>query len=836
MNRFKVLYVLNITVLLALMISVSASARNDNVLIKKGIKSLKSAKKMDLDNPPKLTGRIVKIAGLKFIELLQNKTKNRLYMCMDYEYPFFFKKTDHGYRKNGAKGTICFDSPVKDNEGLLHLMEHLLSNYTEKRGWFSLGSSNIVNGIGMNAYTYFLDEKNNVAEMELDLSEEFLYDENLIKKLSGALLGEADFIKNPEIFKDEKARVMLEQNGKRNLLEGGGTDDLIGIERKQILDRIKYDPAGFDEDVKNVSFDELKKFYYRYIVNANAVLCFEFKNFKDAEKSISLFKKHYLDKKKNFKLTETGKDKLKRDFVEYKISPEYAERTKKFEFFKEKEGNKKSAKTKNRIDVKFSIYDFEYYKKLCLSCINEDYFDNIKEIKDLKKKFGFEKIKFTKAADTYDLSIYTNNNEILKEEEIKRAVDEICEILIKHIDKKEIKLEDILSVRDMDMIKKQVEEQDYDFFKIINDINMSYILEGKPFSKKFFRFDKEGKLENNPEVFEEFFKENYQKVLKEILKTAKKNFFVYKRKEKKQTKKIGFSNHKNFYVPIKFNFKTSSGEKLDSALQAISEEIIAREVFNKKLKRLFYNSFCGNFEFNRFVFLIQSNLEIETLRKICREDLKKYIVSLDLTDSYIDEIIKTYRQILKLIEQKLELKKNSLEEQIKRQEELLTKKEISFEDVKNIQKKAVNLEVIYLAKYFLKLNYKEMIKERKDNEKYAQINSNLASQAREIHDNIKNDAKILDEKAMKIFKKQLKSDIEFDRFNLTSIKELLKKMKELINGQAKKITKRDVRECLKNVIVEDFDFVNKRERKRDEDLDKLIKEEYKTKKTKKNKN
>ena len=200
MNRFKVLYVLNITVLLALMTSVSASARNDNVLIKKGIKSLKSAKKMDLDNPPKLTGRIVKIAGLKFIELLQNKTKNRLYMCMDYEYPFFFKKTDHGYRKNGAKGTICFDSPVKDNEGLLHLMEHLLSNYTEKRGWFSLGSSNIVNRNGMNAYTYFLDEKNNVAEMELDLSEEFLYDENLIKKLSGALLGEADFIKNPEDY------------------------------------------------------------------------------------------------------------------------------------------------------------------------------------------------------------------------------------------------------------------------------------------------------------------------------------------------------------------------------------------------------------------------------------------------------------------------------------------------------------------------------------------------------------------------------------------------------------------------------------------------------------
>ncbi len=821
MNKFKVLYVFNITALLALMVSVSTYAKED--LIEKNLKKIKIVDEHFHENPTKPTGKVVKVAGLNFIEFFQNKDKKTLYMCIDYEYPFFFSTMEDGYKKNGKKGTICFSAPVKDSKGLLHLMEHLLSDYTVLKQWFSLGSSDIIDEIGMNAYTYFLDEKNNIAEMELDLSEKFLYDENLIKKLSKILLGKADFLKDPEILKNEQARVMIEQHGRRNLKEGSGTEDFMQVEGKKILDEIKYDPGGIYEDVKNVTFDEVKNFYNRYVVDANAVMYFEFKNLKDAAKSIALFKKYYLDKKKNFKLTETGKDKLKKDFVEFELSPEYAERTNKFRFFKGEEGNKKTAKTKNRVDVEFLVYDLLYYKQLCLSCINDEYFDDIEEIKDLKKKYGFEKIMFMKAKDTYNLSIYTNNKKNLKEENIKKAVDEICEILINHIDNKDIKLEDILSVRDMDGIKKQIEERDYDFVKIINDINMSYILEGRPFSERFFRFNREGKLEGNPKVFEKYFKENYKKVLKEIFQNVKKKFLVYKRKEGKYDKEADFVKDKNFYIPIKFIFKTSSGEKLDSALQAISEEIIAEKIFNEKLKRLFYNPFCGNFVFNRFIFPIQSNLEIETLRKICKKDLKKYIEGLNLSDSYVDKKIELYRKILNLTEKELISAKDLLEEKIKMQEKLLAKNKISFKDIKKISEKVVNLEAISQAEYFLKLDYKEMIKKRKDNEKYAQINSKISSKARDIYVNIKKGSKMLDEKTMTMFKKQLKADIEFDKFNLNLAKNCLKKMEMLINSQAKKITKKDVRECLKNVVVKDFDLINKIERKRDENLDKLFK-------------
>ena len=817
MNKFKVLYVLNVAALLMLMISVSTYAKGDN-LIGTQIKGV------DFENNLKLTGKVVEIEGLKFIEFLQNKKNGKkIYLSMDYFCPFLLEIGEYGYNENIKKGVICFSSPIKNNKGLLHFMEHLLVSCIENRKWFTLGVSDNIEGIGLNAYTDYLDEKNNIAEMELDLSEKFLNDEDSIKKLSKTLLGDADFLKNPEMLKDEQARIMIEQHGRRNLKEGDGVEAFVELEGRKILDKTKYDVGGIYDDIKNVSFDEVKDFYSRYIVDASPTLWFKFRNLKDAAKSVALFKKHYLDKKKNFRLTETGRDKSKKDFVEFEISPEYDKAIRKFEFFKEEKGNKKVFKTKNRVDVEFSVYDFLYYKKLCLLCINNDYFDNIKELQELKKKYGFEKIRFAKAKDTYNLSIFTNNDKILKEENIKKIVDEICEILINHINNKEIKLEDILSVRDMDVIKKQIEEEDYALSEIINNINMSYILEGKPFSKKFFKFNKEGKIENNPKVFEEYFKENYKKILKEIFQHSKRRFLLYKKKEGRCFKKAGFSKRKEFYLPIKFIFKTFSGEKLDSALQTILEEIIAEKVFNEKYKRLFYTSFRGSSELNRFVFPIQSNLEIETLRKICKKDLKKNISGLNLSDSYIDRKIKLYIDFLISSEKNLMVAKNSLEKKIESQKKLLRKKEIGFGDIEDLEEVVVNKEPIKEADFFLKIDYDELIKRKKIIEKNNKMNLEANSQAKDIYANIENRAKTLDKKAIKIYKKQLEADIKVNSFHLDLIKDRLKKMKELINGQAKKITKKDIKECLKNVVVEDFDLVNKRERKRDEDLDKLIK-------------
>ena len=167
--------------------------------------------------------------------------------------------------------------------------------------------------------------------------------------------------------------------------------------------------------------------------------------------------------------------------------------------------------------------------------------------------------------------------------------------------------------------------------------------------------------------------------------------------------------------------------------------------------------------------------------------------------------------------------KNSLEKKIESQKKLLRKKEISFGDIEDLEEVVVNKKPIKEADFFLKIDYDELIKRKKIIEKNNKMNLEANSQAKDIYANIENRAKTLDKKAIKIYKKQLEADIKVNSFHLDLIKDRLKKMKELINGQAKKITKKDIKECLKNVVVEDFDLVNKRERKRDEDLDKLIK-------------
>ncbi len=796
------------------------------------------------ENPNKLTGEVIDIAGLKFYKFLTNKYGQTLYICVEEPYNLFVEIGEYGYDESVNKGSICFSDGITSEYGEMHLLEHICCKKSIDVGWQSMRFSDTNDEVGMNAFTYYLDVNNNIVEFELELKGKSIADEGFIKNLSDMLLGKGDFVKNfKHIFKVEKNRVISEMNRHQEGIKDGGTNSIIDSENYRIFHKDRFDHGGKCDEVKKLTFENMWRYYNRNVVKGKPTGYFKYKNLKDAEKSIALLKKYYFDYKteENCKMAKPGKKKLYDDFIKYEnVRKEFAEKRGIFELRTGKDGDKKTKKAQNLVQIEYNVYDLDYFKKECMECYNEEYFNSLPEINELNKKYGFKGIKISGDMSNVVLNIYTDNRKILTEKKLKEIEKEIIDIIIGYIDRNEIKFEDLINAKIFEEKKQKIQEKDFNFMDIANKINLSYMLEGKLFSKKYFRFNEKGELENNPKVFEKYCKENYTNILKEVLEKTKRRISVFEReKGEYDIIKDFVDDTSRRYIPIKV--KPVNGKKnFDSdaefaVAQGFLEENIAK-LGNDKYKGKFYSKFMTmNRVFNRFIFSPKSNLDIANFEEICKNHLKTDLKNLKLDDSYLNKRIDIYKSMVEKYRQSLLLIEKLFKEKQDKMKVLLKKKKITFKDIRKMKEKDINYSLFWEVWRLVKSDYSEKLKLSEQLEQLDQDEIKLKELEKQVLNVTKNDSTVLSKEAKKTFKKELKVNMKKIEFILQCIKKLLKRIvaiqnvKVNLNGKRMGITPEYIRAIMKNVEFLDYDKVNEEERKKDLEEIKSIKKKFRNK-------
>ncbi len=796
------------------------------------------------ENPVNPTGKVTDIAGFKFNKFITDKHGQTLYMCVGKPYNIFIEIGDYRYDEDVNKGTISFLSPLENGCGGAHINEHNLSEYSVNIGWYAFEVSNTNDEIGMNAYTTHFDKKNNIIKLDLDLKGKSIVDEEFVKKLCDVLNGKGNYAKTfKKLFDIEKFRVMSEMHGHQYGLKDGGTGSILVSESFRLSNKEKFDLGGYYNEVKNVSCEDAWKFFEKYVAKGTPTLYLKFKDMEQAKKSLAFFKKYYFDYKteENCKSIKPGKNKIDDDFIKFpNISKEYAETTKMFELGVGEDGNKETKKAKNLVKIKYDVYDFDDWKKECIGCYNEDYLSNLPKINELNKKYGFKGIKILKGGSNLLLSIYTDNRKVLTEEKLKEIEKEIVDIIIGYIDRNEIKFEDLINAKKYERIRQGMKENDFCLAGIAEDVVKSYILEGKPFSKKYFRFNEKGELENNPKVFEKYCKENYTKILKEALEKTKRKIYIYEREDGEYDVVKDFVDNTSCrYLPLNVrpvNGKKNFDSKEEFAIaQGFVEEIIA-ELAYRKWRGEFYSRFMRtSLVFNRFDFFPRSELDIKNFERICKKDLKVELKNLKLDDSYLNKKIDIYKNILKKYEKSLVLTEKLQKEKIQKKRDLLNKKEISFKDIRKSNERPVDISPLREALVFVKLNYSEKIKLEEKFEELYNEDIKVQKIMQEVHNKTKNKATSLDKKTINMFKKCLKTGLKVRELYLNYTKALLEKIRKMqkikvnLNGKKGKLTPEYIKAIIKNVEVLDYDKVNKEEKKKDLEQIKKLKKKYRNK-------
>lgn len=797
------------------------------------------------ENPTKVTGKVVDIAGFKFHKLLTNKYGQTLYVCVANPYNIFIEIGGYRYDESVNKGSICFSQGIFGKRGETHFVEHIASKRSVGRSWPALAVSDTNEEVGMNAMTGYLDYENNIIELELDLKKKVMFDEKFVKELSDMLLGKKDFVKDFKyLFETEKNRVISEMHGKQEGIKDGGTESIIGTELRRLFYKNKFDSGGKWDEIKKLTFEDMWKYYNRNVVNGNPTAYFRFKDMKQAEKSLALFAKYYFNykTKENCKLAKPGKKKLDDDFIKCEnVRKEFAETFKTFEFSTGKEGDKTSKKAQNKVDYAYNTYGLDYFKKECINCYNVDYLESIPEVKELMKKYMLKGIKINGGTPEFHLNIYTDNRKILTEEKLKEVEKEIIDIIIGYIDRNKIKFEDLTNAESFERMKQELEEKDFNFMQISNDINLSYILEGKPFSKKYFRFNEKGELEHDPKVFEKYCRENYTKILREILEETKRRIIVYEREKGSYDLIKDFVDDTSFrYIPIKIRTTDGKEKFLSRAELSVAQDFVENNISQlfdqgKKRGRLYSSFMRASQVFNRFSFHPSSNLDIENFEDICKNHLKKELKNLKLDDSYLKKSIDTYKKLVENSKKSLLLTKNLINEKQKKTEALLKKNKITFKDIRKLDEKMISNEPLMLALRIIKLDYSEYSKLIEELQQLDNEDLKLREATMEVFNKTENKTTVLSERAKRIYKKGLKIIMKKRKFVLDKISKALEKIKEIqelkvkFNGRYTGITPDYIRAIMKNIEFLDYEKVNKEEKKKDLEKIQKLKKKYRNK-------
>ncbi len=816
--------------------------------------NLKSIDENKTEKKQILKGKKKNICNMDFIEVLEDNLKFKLDVCI-YNGCIVFLITgiDKSPVKSKMAGKLQFWFTINSDIGHAHLLEHVLYNLVfenkekgMKEGRIFTFYSDYDNDKAtdfVNAYTIPIDTRNNYGAIEFPFNKELFKDPKNFKKFCDEFLGNPTFKRDGgKLFKrDIKnkyygkicGRALLEMYGKYNHSNQEGTIQKIVKEANEKKSKLKYDIGGIYEKMTNVTFKDIEGFYEKYVNNGMPILFLYGDNYDEIKKPLTMLKENFLDKKKKGNIPKRGEDKFKGDYIKIPISQEMSKETGDFEFTTGEEGNKKIEKTKQKAVISKDVYDFNLLDKFILTCLKNDFFEKRIDL----EKYGLKKVINRRGTDGFFLDIFSDEKNIFDEKNIKETLNSIKEDIIKDIEKKGIDFDKDINKEMLKNLKKITKKYDYSLNNIAKDMIRSYFLEKTPFSKKLFKFNKKGKLENNFDNFEEYIKKHCIDVLKKLLGEKIKLIQIFKEKEGNYDIKKDFEfNNNTTYLPYEFPLKNPKNPVEEIPEIMLSEEILENYILAPFIvdEGLIYKSFKQSGFLNLFI-LDLCDLEEQNIKNFFDKDFKKHLDELNkkLKNKSLDKIldlkINSFKDIIKIVKNNLEKSIKPFKDHINDIKGLLNKKEIYLKDLEKIRKKDKSTmqpfcEAEKLLKYPVE-EYEKILKERNEARQHI---LKLQKWEENAIKKLKDNAKKYDKQTTKEYQEILKETIKKLENDLKLQLDGLKKLETIEKIFNKKDSLEKIREGAKEkiskLIIHNFDKFNKDQKNR-----------FKTKEAKKNK-
>ncbi len=782
MKRFKILNILSLIVLISYIDNIKSFAKIQNSVINKVEK-----------------GQEVNIKGLNFKRIsFDEETKESVY----YNERYNIIITSGVKSDNNQKiGHISFQMGLEDDEGKPHGVEHslysnqLFENKDEKKNWVGLSTASGNGYSGSNAYTYnLLDSVGNV-QFEFDRKLFEKENEKEFPKFVDIFLGKVKFLLDrEETFKRE---IKNKVNGKivsRILHEILAKDSKI---EKGMITRADdiFCAGGKYQEIKKVTFKKLKDFYFKYIVNGMSCLFLQVENLEQAKRPISLFKKYYYQKKKNYNISDLGKKKKVEFFKKGKLYEGIKDKS--FKYLEGKGGKQREKISKYICEETYKIKDYDEMKNTCFMFLDIDNFLN--KAVDIKK-YGFEKIELNVEEEgVLCLKIFGNDEKLFEKDIIEEKLKKIKEDILNFIELNKITLEDMVKGNRKEYLEENIKKRKINSTIIYNKILKSLVETKIPFSKKYFTLDKNKEILNDYKEYEKNFEENCNSLIKDGLKEKPEKIRVYENVVKEQEKIEEIEKKK---LPYKINSNN------------IVESIITEEIIIEKLLRdlsrkgLIYCSVNGSYVLNEHMHLLFDS-EIEIIKSFFKKEFKKLLKDLKLEDSYIKDKVEIYKNISQQEQKNLDILENKHKNIVSSLKNVLNEKKLKMEKVKNL------IEEIEKFKYdFLNETIMVIKLEKKDYDKLEKIqkesDKNMGEIFRYFYTYYKRSTdKKLDDKINKEYFKILAKQMNLEEEILKYIKILKQKNKKQIE-KIKDLKIENIKKTLKNVTIEDFDIINKK--------------------------
>ncbi len=213
-----------------------------------------------------------------------------------------------------------FATPVSDDKGAAHVLEHSIFGGCEK-----YPSANLASAIRSRSYTTFL---NAFTEAEYTLFPAASLSEDMLLNLADYVADscfEPMILRDEDIFRSEAWRLAPADDGGLQIngtvwseMKGKYTPDIAAIQKAVgLLDRespASYEYGGIPQQILKLSYDDVKAFYDKYY-NAQHCTAYLYGDIRKPEEFLALLDTYFDENGKEESVADAGQDDLSEGFV-----------------------------------------------------------------------------------------------------------------------------------------------------------------------------------------------------------------------------------------------------------------------------------------------------------------------------------------------------------------------------------------------------------------------------------------------------------------------------------------------------------------------------------------
>ncbi len=571
-----------------------------------------------------------KKAGVPLLEYVHKNTG---------AYVVFIPVDKKDFKDQNLIDNIFYKAFCHDDSGLHHFAEHIFTKCLHKY-WKQYHDEYLINaytsGCGVSVVC-----SSKLPERELLFKEFF---EQMTNK---------KFLEDKELFEVERKRIIDEIEQKKSKFNG-----FLGLQDSRFFNHI-----GEIDGVKNVSINDVKRFYEKYIHPSN--MCITKYVVLDKEKIVdflTLLEKSYLNKYDGVnKVSSVMKYKNQDKFREFSIPANSEMLGKPFT-------NKHNGYFKYRAQV---FYDLDKLKVNLnqKEGLTLNYFDEklIKDLGKFVKKLGYKIFVYCDDPETESiigrsiifLELKADDEKLFEEKVLKDNVNKILEFMkkqIKNLNPNELQylkngvypqrnpIEDTkkekLAVR---FSKPYMHNGEYDMHR---SINVSFAKYNEPFSKKVFYIGKDNEIIDSKENIVEKIKDNLdsldiliknEPIGVDICKGEKTSEDVKEKTQKKE------SDYKYYLLPIKIKDFKNSRMIYSIANLAICNEL--DDLLNVKKGFSYSGVKMNSFSVGDYVGAMRLNDKNQkAVFKYLKDEFGNYIKNLKFKRSDFNKLIKKLKE------------------------------------------------------------------------------------------------------------------------------------------------------------------------------------------------